>query len=50
MENFIWWVRVNHGDKNEKNSMSGWWCGACGIPYDFRDPNRLLTLQIGDSQ
>ena len=39
-----WWVRINHGEKKKK----GWWCGACGIPYDWRKPHRLLTLQIGD--
>ena len=29
--------------------MSGWWCGACGMPCDWRKPNPLLTLQIGDT-
>ena len=29
--------------------MSGWWCGACGMPHDWRKPNRLLTLQVGDT-
>ena len=29
--------------------MSGWCCGACGKPHDWRKPNRLLTLQIGDT-
>ena len=29
--------------------MAGWWCGACGQPYDWRKPNRLFTLQFGDT-
>ena len=35
--------------KTGKQHVSGWWCGACGIPYDWRKPNRLLALQIGDT-
>ena len=31
------------------NSTSGWWFGACGQPYDWRKPNRLLTLQFRDT-
>ena len=26
--------------KKTRHSMSGWWCGACGMPYDWRKPNR----------
>ena len=33
----------------KKNSMSGWWCGACGQPYDRRKLNRLQTLQFGNT-
>ena len=42
---------ANHGEKKKKtkHNMSGWWCGACGMPYDWRKPNRLLTLQVGDT-
>ena len=32
-----------------KNNMSGWWCGACGMPYDWRKQNCLLPLQIRDT-
>ena len=32
-----------------RKSMGGWWCGACGQPYDWRKPNRLLSLQFGDT-
>ena len=35
--------------KNEQNSMSGWWCEACGQACDWSKPNRLLTLQNGDA-
>ena len=34
-------------NRRQTNSMCGWWCGVCGMPYDWRKPNRLLTLQIG---
>ena len=27
--------------------MSGWWCGSCGMSYEWRKPNRLPTLQVG---
>ena len=29
--------------------MSGSWCGARGQPCDWRKPDRLLTLQIGEA-
>ena len=32
----------------KKRVMSGWLCGACEMPYDWRTPNRLVTPQIGD--
>ena len=34
---FLWWVSANHGEKKKetKNSMSEWWCGACGMPCDW---------------
>ena len=30
-------------------ALSGCWCGAYGQPYDWRKPNALPTLQIGDA-
>ena len=36
-------------ERRNKDSTSGWWCGACQQPYVWRKPNRLLTLQIGDT-
>ena len=28
VEDFLWWVSTNHGERRKKNSMSGWWCQA----------------------
>ena len=39
-------VSTNHGERRKTNSVGGWWCGACGQPYDWRKPNRLLTWQF----
>ena len=33
--------------RKEETHISGWWCGACGMPFKCRQPNGLLTLQIG---
>ena len=53
VEDVQWKVTANHGEKKKKkHSVNGWWCGACGacgVPYCWRKPNRLLTLQIGDT-
>ena len=51
VEDFLWWVGANHGEKkkNTKRSIGGWWCGAGGMTYDWRKPNRLLTLHIGNT-
>ena len=32
------------GDKKTK-----WWCAICGDKYDWRQPNRLLVVQTGES-
>ena len=29
--------------------MSGWWCGACGQPYERIEPKRLVNLQVYDT-
>ena len=26
-----------------------WWCAICGEKYDWRQPNRLLVVQTGES-
>ena len=26
-----------------------WWCAICGEKYDWKQPNRLLVVQTGDS-
>ena len=42
-EDIVWWVSTNHGERRKRNSMSCWWCGACGQPCDWRKLDRLLT-------
>ena len=49
VEDFLWCVSTNHGEKKKKNNMSGRWCGVCGMPFDWRMPKRLLMLLIGDT-
>ena len=41
-------MSTKHGDRRKKNSVSCWWCGACGHPYDWK-PHCLLTFEIGDT-
>ena len=41
LEDYVWWVS---GGKTAK-----WWCAICGEEYDWRQPNRLLVVQTGDS-
>ena len=40
-EDYVWWVS---GGKDTK-----WWCAIRGEKYDWKQPNRLLVLQTGDS-
>ena len=44
----LWWG-ANRGEQKKINNISGWWCGACGMPCGWRQLNRLITLQIGDT-
>ena len=37
----VWWVS---GEKSTK-----WWCAIWGEKYDWRQPNRLLVVQTGES-
>ena len=41
LEDYVWWVS---GRKTTK-----WWCAICGEKYDWRQPNRLLVVQTGES-
>ena len=38
------YVREVSGRKSTK-----WWCAICGEKYDWKQPNRLLVVQTGDS-
>ena len=41
LEDYVWWVS---GGKH-----TNWWCATCGEKYDWRQPNRLLVVQTGES-
>ena len=41
LEDCVWWVS---GGKTTR-----WWCAICGEMYDWRQPNRLLVVQTGES-
>ena len=41
LEDYIWWVS---GGKHTKL-----WCAICGEKYDWKQPNRLLVVQTGES-
>ena len=45
-EEFLWLVSTDHEQRRKKNRMSGWWCGACGQPYDWKRWNRLPTRHM----
>ena len=42
LENYVWWVS---GRKERDN----WWCAICNEKNDWRQPNRLLVVQTGES-
>ena len=48
VEDFLWWVAASHCGEKNLPSMIGW-CGACGMPCQWRRPNGLLTMQIRDT-
>ena len=41
LDDYIWWVSVG--------KHTNWWCAVCGEKYDWKQPNRLLVVQTGDS-
>ena len=42
LEDYFWWVSGRTGRNN-------WWCAICGEKYDWKQPNRLLVVQTGES-
>ena len=42
LEDYVWWVSEGKGRNN-------WWCAICGEKYDWKQPNRLLVVQTGES-
>ena len=40
VEDSLWWVSANHGEKKKKTKT------ACGMPYYWRKPNRTANNQI----
>ena len=46
IEDYVWWVSAG---KTTKWWCANWWCAICGGKYDWRQPNRLLVVQTGES-
>ena len=40
-EDCIWWV--------SEKKHTHWWFASCGESYDWKQPNRLLVVQTGES-
>ena len=47
LENCTWWVSTGHEDGNNGKKHCSWCCAACGGPFDWRAPNRILVVQLG---
>ena len=41
LEDYVWCVSAG--------KTTEWWCAICGEKYDWREPNRLLVVQTGES-
>ena len=39
IEDFIWWVTEEHGEKRK------WWCAGCVGQYHWIEADRILTIQ-----
>ena len=45
---YLGWSLKTHGDGNrELKKHCIWWCASCVCQYNWRDPNRVLSLQDG---
>ena len=42
LQDYVWWVSAG-------KKYTSWWCAICGEKYDWRQPNRLLVVQTGES-
>ena len=42
LEDYVWCLSRREGRNN-------WWCAICGEKYDWKQPNRLLVVQTGES-
>ena len=42
MEDYVWWV-------SGRKLRNHWWCAIWGEKYDWKQPNRLLVVQTGES-
>ena len=42
LEDSVWWVSVG-------KKYTSWWCAICGEKFDWKQPNRLLVVQTGES-
>ena len=41
LEDYVWWV--------SRGKTTRWWCAICGEKFDWRQLNRLLVVQTGES-
>ena len=48
-EDNIWWIVHKHRDSGHNKKHCHLWCAACGVHYNWRDPNRVLIGQ-GDAE
>ena len=44
MEDCVWWV-----SGREERKHSNWWCAISGEKYDWKQPDKLLMVQTGES-
>ena len=42
LEDYVWWVSAG-------KKYTSWWCAICGETYDWKQSNRLLVVQTGES-
>ena len=42
LEDYVWWVSAG-------KKRTSWWCAICGEEHDWKQPNRLLVVQTGES-
>ena len=41
--------RTSFGGSSGRKGSNKWWCAICGEKYDWKQPNRLVVVQTGES-